>query len=164
MLGNSNAIFLLSAVIALVTFFMLSPILLMTIANFGVRKSFTETMVQEGIVSREVVKQRHPAQQGTSLIITLVLLAVGRICFSDPGDNIDFLEMHDNSYPKEMLDKPWQTPATMQNSWAYHSKDYNWKPASRMLRYLVSNTSMGGNYLLNIGPKADGTIPRLRSG
>ncbi len=76
MLGNSNAIFLLSAVIALVTFFMLSPILLMTIANFGVRKSFTETMVQEGIVSREVVKQRHPAQQGTSLIITLVLLVV----------------------------------------------------------------------------------------
>ena len=83
----------------------------------------------------------------------------GRICFSDPGENIDFLEMHDNSYPKEMLDKPWQTPATMQNSWAYHSKDYNWKPATRMLRYLVSNTSMGGNYLLNVGPKADGTLP-----
>ena len=74
----------------------------------------------------------------------------GRICFSNPGENIDFLEMHDNSYPKEMLDKPWQTPATMQNSWAYHSKDYNWKPATRMLRYLVSNTSMGGNYLLNV--------------
>ena len=83
----------------------------------------------------------------------------GRICYLNPGDNIDFLEMHDNTYPKEMLDKPWQTPATMQNSWAYHGKDYNWKPAARMLRYLVSNTSMGGNYLLNIGPKADGTIP-----
>ncbi len=79
--------------------------------------------------------------------------------YSNPGENIDFLEMHDNSYPKEMLDKPWQTPATMQNSWAYHSKDYNWKPAARMLRYLVSNTSMGGNYLLNVGPKADGTLP-----
>ena len=83
----------------------------------------------------------------------------GRICYSNPGDNIDFLEMHDNAYPKEMLDKPWQTPATMQNSWAYHGKDYNWKPANRMLRYLVNNTSMGGNYLLNVGPKADGTLP-----
>ena len=83
----------------------------------------------------------------------------GRICYENPGDNIDFLEMHDNSYPKEMLSKPWQTPATMQNSWAYHGKDYNWKPASRMLRYLVNNTSMGGNYLLNVGPKADGTLP-----
>jgi alpha-L-fucosidase len=28
-----------------------------------------------------------------------------------------------------------------------------------MLRYLVNNTSMGGNYLLNVGPKADGTLP-----
>ena len=83
----------------------------------------------------------------------------GRICYTDPGENIDFLEMHDNSYPKEMLDKPWQTPATMQNSWAYHGKDYNWKPATRMLRYLVYNISMGGNYLLNVGPKADGTLP-----
>lgn len=83
----------------------------------------------------------------------------GRICYDNPGDNIDFLEMHDNSYPKEMLSKPWQTPATMQNSWAYHGKDYNWKPATRMLRYLVNNTSMGGNYLLNVGPKADGTLP-----
>ncbi len=83
----------------------------------------------------------------------------GRICYTNPGENIDFLEMHDNSYPKEMLEKPWQTPATMQNSWAYHGKDYNWKPATRMLRYLVNNTSMGGNYLLNVGPKADGTLP-----
>jgi alpha-L-fucosidase len=28
-----------------------------------------------------------------------------------------------------------------------------------MLRYLVNNTSMGGNSLLNVGPKADGTLP-----
>lgn len=83
----------------------------------------------------------------------------GRICYTNPGDNIDFLEMHDNSYPKEMLSRPWQTPATMQNSWAYHGKDFNWKPSKSMLRYLVYNTSMGGNYLLNVGPKADGTLP-----
>ncbi len=76
MLGNSNAIFLLSAIIALVTFFMLAPSLLITIANFGVRKNFTETMVAEGIVPKDVVKMRHPVQQGISLIITVVLIAV----------------------------------------------------------------------------------------
>ena len=83
----------------------------------------------------------------------------GRICYENPGDNIDFLEMHDNSYPKEILSKPWQTPATMQNSWGYHAKDFNWKPSKTMLGYLVNNVSKGGNYLLNIGPKADGTLP-----
>lgn len=83
----------------------------------------------------------------------------GRICYLNPGENIDFLEMHDNAYPEHLIDKPWQTPATMQHSWGYHAKDYNWKSAEEMLGYLVSNASKGGNYLLNIGPKADGTFP-----
>lgn len=83
----------------------------------------------------------------------------GRISFFNPGDNIDYLEMNDNEYPKEMLSKPWQTPATMQNSWGFHAKDYNWKSTKEMLTYLIYNISKGGNYLLNIGPKADGTFP-----
>ena len=83
----------------------------------------------------------------------------GRISYTNPGDNIDFLEMGDNAYPEKMLEKPWQTPATMQHSWGYHAKDYNWKSAKEMLTYLVHNISKGGNYLLNIGPKADGSFP-----
>lgn len=83
----------------------------------------------------------------------------GRIAFSNPGENIDFLELLDNAYPKALLDKPWQTPATMTHSWGWHAYDYNWKSASTMLGYLVNNTSKGGNYLLNIGPKSDGTLP-----
>lgn len=85
----------------------------------------------------------------------------GRISFFNPGDNIDYLEMNDNNYPKGMLEKPWQTPATMQHSWGYHAKDYNWKSARDMLKYLIHNVSKGGNYLLNIGPKADGTFPLM---
>lgn len=65
----------------------------------------------------------------------------GRIAFFNPGDNIDYLEMNDNDYPKEMLEKPWQTPATMQHSWGYHAKDYNWKSSRDMLRYLIHNVS-----------------------
>ena len=83
----------------------------------------------------------------------------GRICYSNPGENIDFLEMDDNSYPSTILDRPWQSPATMQESWGYHAKDYHWKSADRMLEYLVYSTSKGGNYLLNVGPKGDGTFP-----
>lgn len=83
----------------------------------------------------------------------------GRIAMHDPGEEIDFLEMMDNAYPKQLLEKPWQTPATMNHTWAWHSKDFNWKSSGQMLRYLVSNASKGGNYLLNIGPKPDGTLP-----
>lgn len=83
----------------------------------------------------------------------------GRISYLNPGDNIDFLEMHDNQYPDKILEKPWQTPATMVHSWGWHAKDYNWKSSAEMLTYLVSNVSKGGNYLLNIGPKPDGSFP-----
>ncbi len=75
-MGNSNSILLLSAAVALITFFLLSPILMMTIANFGVRKNFAETMVKEGVVPESEVKMRHPKQQGISLVITIVLIAV----------------------------------------------------------------------------------------
>lgn len=83
----------------------------------------------------------------------------GRISWLNPGNEIDFLEMMDNEYPEAIQRRPWQTPATMVHSWGWHAKDYNWKPASEMLGYLVSNVAKGGNYLLNIGPKSDGTIP-----
>ena len=83
----------------------------------------------------------------------------GRISYLSPGENIDFLEMHDNQYPSKILEKPWQTPATMMHSWGWHAKDYNWKPASQMIGYLTNNSSKGGNYLLNVGPKPDGSFP-----
>lgn len=83
----------------------------------------------------------------------------GRIAYSNPGDNIDFLEMLDNVYPSSILSKPWQTPATMVHSWGWHAHDFNWKPAGQMIEYLVNNTSKGGNYLLNIGPKPNGKFP-----
>ncbi|MDL2222918.1 alpha-L-fucosidase [Bacteroidales bacterium OttesenSCG-928-M11] len=83
----------------------------------------------------------------------------GRISYYNPGDDIDFLEMHDNQYPDKILNKPWQTPATMIHSWGWHAKDFNWKSSDRMIEYLINNTSKGGNYLLNVGPKADGKFP-----
>lgn len=110
-------------------------------------------------------EESHITPQRRDELISLIrsrsskCLINGRICFTDPGENVDFLEMFDNAYPDKLLDKPWQTPATMQHSWGYHAKDYNWKSADEMLRNLCYNASMGGNYLLNVGPKADGTLP-----
>jgi len=42
----------------------------------------------------------------------------------------------------------------------YKSYDDNWKSTETLIRNLVDIVSKGGNYLLNIGPKADGTIPQ----
>ena len=48
---------------------------------------------------------------------------------------------------------------TMNDTWGYKSYDNNWKGVDTLVRNLVDIASKGGNYLLNVGPKPDGTIP-----
>ncbi len=56
--------------------------------------------------------------------------------------------------------RDWETCMTLNNTWGYKSNDNNWKSTETLIRNLVDIVSKGGNYLLNIGPKADGTIPQ----
>lgn len=48
---------------------------------------------------------------------------------------------------------------TLNDSWGYHAADHNWKSPTTVIRNLITCARDGGNYLLNIGPKADGSIP-----
>jgi alpha-L-fucosidase len=63
--------------------------------------------------------------------------------------------------PKESeLDgKDWETCMTMNGTWGFKKDDHNWKNTETIIRNLLDIASKGGNYLLNIGPKADGTFP-----
>jgi alpha-L-fucosidase len=56
-------------------------------------------------------------------------------------------------------DKYWELCMTMNDSWGYQANDKNYKSSNQIIRILVDCISMGGNLLLDIGPKPDGTIP-----
>jgi alpha-L-fucosidase len=57
-------------------------------------------------------------------------------------------------------DRPWETCMTMDDLWwGYHPGDANLKSPMQLVRNLVKCVENGGNFLLNVGPKADGTIP-----
>jgi alpha-L-fucosidase len=47
----------------------------------------------------------------------------------------------------------------MNETWGYKSYANKWKSIETLVRNLIDIASKGGNYLLNVGPKADGTIP-----
>jgi alpha-L-fucosidase len=53
----------------------------------------------------------------------------------------------------------WETCMTMNDHWGYNSHDKNFKSSGELLRMLADIASKGGNYLLNVGPAADGTFP-----
>jgi len=56
--------------------------------------------------------------------------------------------------------RAWESCMTLNDSWGYQRADDNWKSAKTVVRILISCSRDGGNYLLNIGPKPDGSIPR----
>jgi alpha-L-fucosidase len=60
----------------------------------------------------------------------------------------------------ELDGKDWETCMTMNETWGYKSYAHNWKSAETLVRNLIDIASKGGNYLLNVGPKADGSFPQ----
>ncbi len=69
----------------------------------------------------------------------------------------------DFSTPEQKIvaekDRAWEACMTLNDSWGYQSADDNWKSPKQVIRNLISCAREGGNYLLNIGPRADGSIP-----
>lgn len=53
----------------------------------------------------------------------------------------------------------WETCMTLNTTWGYSDHDHDWKSDVTLIRNLIDIASKGGNYLLNIGPKGDGSIP-----
>lgn len=56
--------------------------------------------------------------------------------------------------------KDFEVCMTMNGTWGYKSYDDHWKSVKTLVRNLIDIASKGGNYLLNVGPKADGTFPQ----
>jgi alpha-L-fucosidase len=65
----------------------------------------------------------------------------------------------EQTIPANGTGKDWETCMTINGTWGYRSGDHNWKSADALIRNLVEIASKGGNYLLNVGPTAEGVIP-----
>ncbi|MEQ8847469.1 alpha-L-fucosidase [Botrimarina sp.] len=54
----------------------------------------------------------------------------------------------------------WESCMTMNDTWGYKKNDDNWKSTEKLVRNLIDIVSKGGNFLLNVGPTAQGEIPQ----
>ncbi|MFP4088719.1 MAG: alpha-L-fucosidase [Cyclobacteriaceae bacterium] len=80
------------------------------------------------------------------------------------GMNADGEFMGDFGTPEQEIlegtsDYDWEACMTMNDSWGYKKNDDNWKSAELLIHQLVDVAAKGGNYLLNVGPTAEGLIP-----
>jgi len=55
--------------------------------------------------------------------------------------------------------RAWESCMTLNDSWGYQRADDDWKSSKTIVRNLIGCARDGGNYLLNIGPRGDGSVP-----
>ena len=75
------------------------------------------------------------------------------------GEPGDYMSTGDNVVPPAVQTTAWEVPATINHTWGYKAYDHDWKSPGTIIFKLVDIVSKGGNYLLNVGPMANGVIP-----
>jgi alpha-L-fucosidase len=65
----------------------------------------------------------------------------------------------EQSVPPEPLDGKWETCMTMNRTWGFHPGDEEYKSPHRLVHTLCETVAKGGNLLLNVSPRGDGTLP-----
>ena len=87
----------------------------------------------------------------------LVNSRLGLSIEEDP--DVDFKTLGDNQLGSQKENFPWQSPATVAHSWGFHATEATWKSTTTLLKSLIGNASLNGNFMLNIGPRANGDVP-----
>ena len=88
------------------------------------------------------------------------------VYFNNKGRSLNFPKgvgcVEKDNLQMESIGAPWQNPATLGTSYAYMENEEvtnAYKNVDELIWLLTDVVSKNGNLLLNIGPKADGTIP-----
>jgi alpha-L-fucosidase len=71
----------------------------------------------------------------------------------------DYRTLGDMELPTRNVEGLWEAVDTTNDSWCYAWYDENWKSPAEILERLITCVARGGTYMLNIGPRGDGTIP-----
>ena len=66
----------------------------------------------------------------------------------------------DGGWSGELI--PWEFCTTLNHQWGYSGDNSRLKPAHHLSRMLMEVAGMGGNLLLNIGPREDGTFDEIQ--
>ncbi|MDF2514825.1 MAG: alpha-L-fucosidase [Sphingobacterium sp.] len=109
---------------------------------------------------KSIVKKEQLEQVGT-LIRKLQpnCLINSRLGLPTENKAVDFESLGDNGFGSHYVDHPWETPGTIAHSWGYNGQEKEWKSSGQLFKSLIGNVVFNGGFTLNIGPRADGSVP-----
>jgi alpha-L-fucosidase len=76
------------------------------------------------------------------------------------GPPCDFYCSEQAIRPPSDSSLPWEACLTLNDNWGFHAGDEHYKSAKDVIMMLTQTAEYGGNLNLNVGPRADGTIPQ----
>ncbi|MCQ2292613.1 MAG: alpha-L-fucosidase [Bacteroidaceae bacterium] len=83
----------------------------------------------------------------------------GALVSSRVGNGLgDYTTLGDMEVPLTNRPGRWEGIDVTQVGWGYSKFDNQWKSPDYIVRTLVSTIARGGTYMLNIGPRADGSV------
>lgn len=103
---------------------------------------------------------RNMTKERADMLLPLIRLQPGILTNNRLGGGYkgDF-STPEQHIPATGLPIDWETCMTMNDTWGFKSYDHNWKSTEMLVRNLIDIASKGGNYLLNVGPTAEGEFP-----
>lgn len=109
----------------------------------------------------KTIFKREQLEQAVALIRELQpnCLINSRLGLPTDAKYVDFETLGDNQFGTSYVDHPWETPGTIAHSWGYSGQEKNWKSTGQLFESLISNIALNGGFTLNIGPRADGSVP-----
>jgi alpha-L-fucosidase len=103
--------------------------------------------------------ERAPAQWHGRELIELIQSLQPDILVNDRLPGFGDYETPEQFIPPHPLERAWETCMTMNESWGYNPSDTRYKSARALIHALCEVAGRGGNLLLNVGPRGDGTLP-----
>lgn len=102
----------------------------------------------------------HSAQEWNAFAIRDSLVAKNKnVLINNRLPECGNYETPENSFPIHRNEKPWELCLTLNTNWGWQPQDTAFKTSEQIIHILTDVVSLGGNLLLDIGPKEDGTFP-----
>lgn len=111
-----------------------------------------------GVIWFDTPEQIITKAQSEELLAMIRTLQPNCIVNGRIGNSLGDYYVSEQQISKKANPKPWEACITMSRRWSFNRYDNEWKSPELLVRQLVEIVSKGGNLLLNIGPKGDGTF------
>src|SRR5687768_12984690 len=103
--------------------------------------------------------ERRASQWRSSELEQLIRSLQPGILINDRLPRVGDYETPEQFVPPTPPERKWETCMTMNESWSYNPDDHDYKSPRALVHTLCEVVGRGGNLLLNVSPRGDGSLP-----